>query len=137
MASRRFSLDKIAVDPALLNRILSADGDETLGSWDGESIHDLIKELERIEEIADANYSALPHKSNLPEDMRYQVAVDFPIWACDKSGLCLVGETAAEVKHLDDVRAHYQKKFGGLEKFQEKLRREIGQRNENLKLKIK
>ena len=137
MAPRRFSLDKIEVDPALLNRIMSADGEETLGAWNGESIHDLVKELERIEEMADANYSALPHKNNIPEDMRYQVAVDYPIWACDKSGMCLVGETAVELKHLDDVREHYQKKFGGVEKFMEKLQREIVQRNEKLKMKNK
>ena len=132
MPSRRFSLDKIEIDPALLNRIMSANGEETLGFWDGKSIYDLVKELERIEETADANYSALPHKNNIPEDLRYQIAVDYPIWACDEAGMCLAGETAAETKHLDDIREHYQKKFGGVEKFLEKLRREIERRNKNL-----
>ena len=47
---RRFSLEKTELDPALLNRIMSADGDDQLGEWDGESIQDLVDELERIEE---------------------------------------------------------------------------------------
>ena len=46
---RRFSLDPIKVDPSLINRIFSADGDETVGEWDGEDINDLVKELDRIE----------------------------------------------------------------------------------------
>jgi len=39
---RRFSLDKVDVDPKILNKILSADGDETLGEWDGNSIDCLM-----------------------------------------------------------------------------------------------
>ena len=32
---RRFSLDKVNVDPALKNKIFSADGDEHIGDWNG------------------------------------------------------------------------------------------------------
>ena len=64
---RRFSLDKVDVDPKILNKILSADGDETLGEWDGNSIDDLVKELDRIEEFSDVRYSALPHSKYIPE----------------------------------------------------------------------
>ena len=35
-SERRFSLDPIKVDPSLKNRIFSADGDETVGEWNGE-----------------------------------------------------------------------------------------------------
>jgi len=122
------------IDPAILNRILSADGDTVLGAWDGESIHDLIRELDRIEEHADANYAGLPHKKNIPEDLRYQVETDYYIWACDKSGLCLVGETSTEVEPVDAIRAHYQKKYGGVDRFKEVLRKEIEQRNTRLKM---
>ena len=62
---RRFSLDKVQIDPRLKNRIRSADGDEELGSWDGEKIEDLVKELDRIEERYDPNYAGLPHKWDL------------------------------------------------------------------------
>ena len=131
-SQRRFSLDKVEIDPTLLNRILSADGDEELGSWNGKSIHDLFKELERIEEFADANYSTLPHQANIPEDLRESITLDFPIWTCDQSGFCLVGETASDVKHVDAIREYYQKEHGGIEEFKEKIRREIQARNENL-----
>ena len=34
---------------------MSADGDEHVGNWNGESIQDLIEELDRIEEHEDPN----------------------------------------------------------------------------------
>ena len=131
--SRRFSLDKNEPDSKFLNRIISADGDETLGSWDGESIYDLVRELDRIEDFADANYAALPHQTNIPEDLQPPVATDFPIWTCDKKGLCLTGENAAEIVMVDDVRSYYHKKFGGVNKFKDKITREISERNQRLK----
>ena len=36
---RRFSLDPIKVDPSLQNRIFSADGDETVGEWNADSLY--------------------------------------------------------------------------------------------------
>jgi len=121
---RRFSLDKSGIDPRLQNRIMSADGDEELGSWDGEHIEDLVKKLARIEEHADPNYSGLPHNANIPEDLRNQVEKDLPIWACDRSGNCLVGEQADKVRSVDQIRQRYEKKYGGVENFKEKLRQE-------------
>ena len=121
---RRFSLDKVKIDPALKNRILSVDGEEAVGTWDGESIHDLVKELQRIEEKVDPNYAGLPHHSNIPEDLREQVEKDLPIWACDTSGNCLVGDQATKIRHVDRIRRHYDKKHGGIENFKEKLRLE-------------
>ncbi|UCD11819.1 MAG: hypothetical protein JSU88_01640 [Nitrospinaceae bacterium] len=121
---RRFSLDESAIDPRLKNRILSADGDEELGSWDGQSVHDLARELERIEEFADANYAGLPHSQNIPEDLRDQVEKDYPIWAADPSGNCLVGEHAEQIETVDAIRSYYDKNYGGVEQFKEKLRQE-------------
>lgn len=121
---RRFSLDKVEVDPVIKNRIMSADGDEHVGDWNGENIEDLVKELDRIEERVDANYNNLPHNSNLPEDLRDQVEKDYPIWACDQQGMCLTGEHADKVVSIEKVRRHYDKKHGGVEAFQEKLRLE-------------
>ncbi len=132
---RRFSLDKVVVDPKVSNRIMSADGDEELGSWNGESIEDLVTELDRIEETADPNYASLPHISNIPEDLRDEIAKDLPIWACDVSGNCLVGAKADKVRSVDQIRARYEKKYGGIEAFKEKLHKEIEERNARLRLK--
>ena len=121
---RRFSLDESAIDPRLKNRILSADGEEEVGSWNGQSVEDLARELERIEEFADANYAGLPHSANIPEDLKDQVEKDYPIWAADPSGNCLVGEHADKIESVEAIRAHYASKYGGVEQFKEKLRKE-------------
>ena len=119
---RRFSLDKIKVDPALKNKIFSADGDEHIGSWNGECINELVKEIDRIEERADPNYSNLPHRENIPEDLRLQVEKDLPIWTCDIKGRCLVGDTGNEIKNVDEIREFYINKYGSIEAFKEKLK---------------
>ena len=121
---RRFSLDKVVIDPAIKNRIMSADGDNHVGDWDGENIDDLVKELDRIEERVDANYNSLPHNTNLPEDLRNQVEKDYPIWACDRQAQCLTGEHADTVVSIDKIRSHYDKKHGGVAAFREKLQLE-------------
>ena len=121
---RRFSHDESAIDPRLKNRILSADGEEEVGSWDGQSVHELARELERIEEFADANYAGLPHSVNIPEDLKDQVEKDYPIWAADPSGNCLVGEHAEKIESVETIRTHYDSRYGGVEQFKEKLRKE-------------
>lgn len=132
---RRFSLDKVQIDPRLKNRIMSADGDDELGSWDGEKIEDLVKELDRIEERYDPNYAGLPHGNNIPEDLRSEVAKDLPIWACDASANCLVGKQADKIRSVDQIRQRYEKKYGGVENFKEKLRLEREQFIQSLKEK--
>ena len=121
---RRFSLDPIKVDPSLINRIFSADGDETVGEWNGDDINDLVKELERIEERIDANYNSLPHSGNIPEDLRGAIEKDCSIWACDIKGNCLTGEQGADVESTDRIRAKYILKYGSLEDFKKKIRLE-------------
>lgn len=132
---RRFSLDQVQIDPGLANRIFSFDGEEVLGYWDGRSIDDLFKELERIEEDADPNYAGLPHNKNIPDDLRDYAEKDYPIWACDLSGRCLTGENAAKIESADAIREYYHGKYGGLEKFKELLRIEREQKIESLRLK--
>ena len=121
---RRFSLDETILDPKLVNRITSVDGDETVGYWDGQSIEELAKELERIEEDTDVNYAGLPHNKNIPDDIKNQVEKDYPVWACDVNGMCIVGEQAVDIEHVDTIRANYTKKYGGIEQFKEKLLQE-------------
>ena len=119
---RRFSLDKLNVDPALNNKIFSADGDEHIGEWNGECIDELIKEIDRIEERTDPNYSSLPHKTNIPEDLRLQVEKDLPIWTCDIKGRCLVGDAGDDIKTIDEIRTLYIDEYGSIENFKEKLK---------------
>ena len=118
---RRFSLDKIKVDPILKNKIFSADGDDHIGDWNGECIDDLVKEIDRIEERTDPNYSSLPHRENIPEDLRLEVEKDFPIWTCDKKQRCLVGDAGDDIKTVEEIRKFYKKEYGSIEKFKEKL----------------
>ena len=119
---RRFSLDPINVDPSLLNKIMSADGDETVGEWNGEDINDLVKELDRIEERVDANYNSLPHTKNIPEDLKGDVEKDCSIWTCDIKGNCLTGEQGADIESADQIRKRYILKYGSMEAFKEKVR---------------
>ena len=119
---RRFSLDKVKVDPILKNKIFSADGDDHIGDWNGECVDDLVKEIDRIEERNDPNYSSLPHRVNIPEDLRLEVEKDFPIWTCDIKERCLVGDAGDDIKTVEEIREFYKNEYGGIEKFKEKLR---------------
>ena len=118
---RRFSLDKVKVDPILKNKIFSADGDDHIGDWNGECIDDLVKEIDRIEERADPNYSSLPHRENIPEDLRLEVEKDFPIWTCDKKERCLVGDAGDDIKTVEEIRKFYEKEYGSIKNFKDKL----------------
>ena len=119
---RRFSLDPVNVDPSLLNKIFSADGDETVGEWNGEDINDLVKELDRIEERVDANYNSLPHTKNIPKDLKGDVEKDCSIWTCDIKENCLTGEQGADIESADQIRKRYTLKYGSMEAFKEKVR---------------
>ena len=121
---RRFSLDPIKTDPSLKNLIYSADGDETVGEWNGEDIHDLIRELDRIEERVDANYNSLPHSDNIPEDLRGDVEKDCAIWTCDVKGNCLTGDQGIDIESADQIREKYKLKYGSMKAFKEKVRLE-------------
>ena len=119
---RRFSLDPIKADPSLKNLIYSADGDETVGEWNGEDIHDLVRELDRIEERIDANYNSLPHSDNIPEDLRGDIEKDSSIWTCDKKGNCLTGDQGVDIESSNQIRERYILKYGSMEAFKEKVR---------------
>ena len=134
---RRFSLDPINVDPSLLNKIFSADGDETVGEWNGEDINDLVKELDRIEERVDANYNSLPHSKNIPEDLKGDVEKDCSIWTCDIKGNCLTGEQGADIESVDQIRKRYTLKYGSMEAFKEKVRIEREKFVEEIKSRSK
>ena len=134
---RRFSLDPVNVDPSLLNKIFSADGDETVGEWNGEDINDLVKELDRIEERVDANYNSLPHSKNIPKDLKGDVEKDCSIWTCDIKENCLTGEQGADIESADQIRKRYTLKYGSMEAFKEKVRIEREKFVEEIKSRSK
>ena len=81
-----------------------------------------IKEIDRIEERADPNYSSLPHRENIPEDLRLEVEKDFPIWTCDIKGRCLTGDAGDGIKTVEEIRNFYKAEYGSIDNFKEKLR---------------
>jgi len=97
----------------------------------------LVKEIDRIEERRDPNYSSLPHSYNIPEDFKPEVGKDYPIWTCDKKGRCLVGDTGSEIMTIDEIRDHYIKEYGSIEQFKEKLKIEREKFVQDIKNKSK
>jgi len=64
----------------------------------------------------------LPHRENIPEDLRLQVEKDFPIWTCDIKGRCLTGDAGDGITTVEEIRDFYKGKYGSIENFKEKLR---------------
>lgn len=92
------------------NEIKTRSG-RVVGSWDGENLEDLRKELDRIKAALAAEGandrlapSGIPHADQLPEDLRTFKA--YPIWGCDQNQNCLCGANANRVVSVKDVRQY-------------------------------
>ncbi len=91
------------------DEIKTASG-QTVGSWNGDDISDLQKELDRIrQEVLPGTDERLvakdmPHREQLPEDLQSFRA--YPIWACDKQENCLCGARGNRVVSVEDVRQY-------------------------------
>ncbi|MFQ5444451.1 MAG: hypothetical protein ACE5EK_07535 [Nitrospinales bacterium] len=130
-SQRSFSLDKDKVSSITHDNIFEIETENIVGKWNGEDIRELAKELDRIEETTDVNYSALPHHEQIPADLHDEVEKDYSIWACDKSGNCLVGEQGVDIESADEIRKHYESSHGSIEAFKEKIREEKQNRFRN------
>lgn len=76
-----------------------------IGQWDGRDVKQLLLILMRLGEKHGKNniaYHALPHEENIPKDLRPYT--DYPIWACDQRGNCLVGESGDTIESFDEIR---------------------------------
>jgi len=81
-------------------------------NWKPEKpISQLIEELEKIKSSMDEDnfkcwcdrfMSNLP-SAQLPGDIRTQ----YPIWAMDNQGFCLVGPEGDEIEHIDSIMEFY------------------------------
>ena len=81
-----------------------------IGSWDGNSVEDLKRELTRIRQALASEGKGekvqardMPHRDQLPADLKNFKA--YPLWGCDKSGSCLVGAGANRTESVAKVLA--------------------------------
>lgn len=77
-------------------------GRRVIGTWDMENIAelmDLTKDLEEQGEHIDM--------TSLPVAPEFKEQVDeysnYPIWACDIKGRCLVGNDAKDIENITDI----------------------------------
>ncbi|MBS0232215.1 MAG: hypothetical protein JSR99_01880 [Proteobacteria bacterium] len=89
------------------NEIKTSQG-RVVGSWNGESAQDLLKELGRIRQMLSAEKSTdkimpreMPHRDQLPADLVNFNA--YPLWGCDKKGSCVVGAGANRIEPVQKV----------------------------------
>ena len=71
---------------------------KTVAIWTGVNIYDLIRVMDGL---SDLDMDSLPHEDQIPTVLLPHT--DYPIWACDTNNLCLVGESADEIEHADDI----------------------------------
>ena len=89
------------------NEIKTSTG-RVVGTWDGASASELMKELARIRQMfADENSNEklspkdMPHRDQIPNDLQNFRA--YPLWSCDKEGTCLVGAGANRLEPVQKV----------------------------------
>lgn len=84
--------------------IVSRDG-QVVGAWDGRSVDDLKETLSGIRKQHKVTPQGIPHKDQLPEDLRGFTA--YLLWACDKNQNCLVGSGANRTETVESIREFY------------------------------
>lgn len=91
------------------DEIKSSEG-RVVGSWDGNSAEELMRELTRIRQLLASEGKGekvqprdVPHRDQLPPDLQNFGA--YPLWGCDKNGSCLVGAGANRIEPVEKVLA--------------------------------
>jgi len=91
------------------NRITLPDG-TTVGSWNGNKIRDLQKEIQRIQREQKANGEnrnnyvnkfGVPHKEQTPDHLKDFIA--YIIWGVDSEGQVLVASRANRIESVDYI----------------------------------
>ncbi len=75
-------------------------------------IEHLLEELRSLEQTDAAAYEMLDFATLPTAPIPPEVDMDYPIWAMDIYGFCLVGEDAAAIEHIDAIRAWYKQQDG-------------------------
>lgn len=81
-----------------------------VGAWNGNSAQDLMAELARIRKQLATDKSSeklsprdMPHREQIHSDLKSFNA--YPLWGCDKAGMCLVGAGANRLEPVSKVLA--------------------------------
>ena len=79
-----------------------------VGSWNGESAQEFMRELGRIRQALASERSGdklipreMPHRDQLPADLLQFNA--YALWGCDKQGQCVVGAGANRIETVEKV----------------------------------
>jgi hypothetical protein len=75
-------------------------------TWTPEDpIQTLLAELHTLERTQLYEYDILDFEELPTAQIPPDIDTDYPVWAMDIYGFCLVGEDAAAIEHLDEIRA--------------------------------
>ena len=85
---------------------------EVVGQWNGESVADLQKELQKIKmdlrkqgKKDKVEHDGVPHSDQFPDDLKNFTA--YILWAVDKSEKVLVGSGANRTETVESIREFY------------------------------
>ena len=91
--------------------IISKNGG-VVGQWNGESVADLQKELQKIKmdlrkqgKKDKVEHDGIPHSDQFPDDLKNFTA--YILWAVDKNEKVLVGSGANRTETVESIREFY------------------------------
>jgi hypothetical protein len=91
--------------------IISKSG-EVVGQWNGDSVADLQKELQKIKmdlrkqgKKDKVEHNGVPHSDQFPDDLKNFTA--YILWAVDKNDKVLVGSGANRTETVESIREFY------------------------------
>ncbi len=68
-------------------------------------IQHLVEELRTLERTQPDEYEMLDFAQLPTAQIPADIDLDYPVWAMDISGFCLVGEEARAIEHVTEIRA--------------------------------
>ena len=68
-------------------------------------IEHLLDELRSLEQTDPYAYEMLDFDQLATAPIPPDIDMEYPVWAMDIRGFCLVGEDAAMIEHVDEIRA--------------------------------
>lgn len=82
-------------------------------AWDHEKISVLMEWLDRLNalcDMSDTPFCLHVDISELPSEPMPEGITMYPIWACDRHGMCLVGSDMGEIEPLDNIIRYYEER---------------------------
>lgn len=82
---------------------------QVIGHWDGEHIGDLLRLIMEVDDsLLSLVINNLPHQYQIPSHL---LDAEIKIWACDKRGLCLIGDAFNQIEHVSVLQLQIEKKM--------------------------